>query len=316
MIKEGRVLGEYELNKDKGKHLLTYEEVLEFSSDLDIKNTFDIANMCNVDIGYTSGLLPVYDVGVDAFSYLSDLCKKGLNKRLGGNVSDIYQERLDYELEIINKMGFCNYFLIVWDYVKYAKKNDILVGPGRGSAASSLVSYVLGITDIDPIKNDLLFERFLNPQRITMPDIDIDFDALKRDEVIDYVKNKYGEKRVAGIITFNTLGAKQVIRDVARVLKIPSSMADNISKMILESNLKLSYEKNSRLANLINGSSNLKKMYDIALKLEGLPRHVSVHAAGIVMSNDDIDKVIPLYKNELGMYLTGYSMDYLEELGL
>lgn len=154
----------------------------------------EIADKCNLEIKYTKDLLPIYDENIDAYKYLKEMCFKGLNKRLSGNPSDIYIKRLEYELSVINKMGFCNYFLVVWDYVKYAKFHDILVGPGRGSAAGSLVSYTLGITDIDPIKYNLLFERFLNPERITMPDIDIDFDSEKRNEVIDYVISKYGEK--------------------------------------------------------------------------------------------------------------------------
>lgn len=211
-------------------------------------------------------------------------------------------------------MGFCNYFLVVWDYVKYAKFNNILVGPGRGSAAGSLVSYTLGITDIDPIKYNLLFERFLNPERVTMPDIDIDFDSAKREQVIEYVTNKYGVKKVAGIITFNTLGAKQVVRDVGRVLNISLPIIDDICKQ-LKADLKTSLENNN-LKNLITSNNNLQKLYRIALKLEGLPRHISVHAAGIVMSNLDLDETIPIYKNQLGMYVTGYSMNYLEPLGL
>ena len=189
--------------------------------------------MCNLTIGYKEGLLPVYDENINSFEYLSMLCNKGLKRRLNDDVSELYQNRLDYELSIIKQMGFCDYFLVVWDYVKYAKFHDILVGPGRGSAAGSLVSYTLGITDIDPIKYDLLFERFLNPERVTMPDIDIDFDNEKIDEVINYVINKYGEKKVAGIITFMRMSAKQVIRDVGRVLKINLPIIDAVSKQII-----------------------------------------------------------------------------------
>lgn len=313
MIKDGKVLGEYELKKDKGKHLLSYEEVIKISDEEDIKNTLDIALMCNVELGFTPNLFPSYDNNINDYDYLSKICMKGLNKRLNGEVQEVYLNRLNYELDVINKMGFCNYFLIVWDYVKYAKKNNILVGPGRGSAAGSLVSYVLGITDIDPIKYNLLFERFLNPERVTMPDIDVDFDALKRDEVIDYVRQKYGNKRVVSIIAFNTLASKQVIRDVARVLKIRPSIIDNMTKLIGD-DLKTSLE-NGKLQNMLQ-SKELANLYKICMKLEGLPRHVTVHAAGVVIANTSIDNVIPLYKNETGNYLTGYSKEYLEELGL
>jgi len=315
MIKDGKILGEYELNTHTNHHLLTKEEITSISNNEDIENTNYIANNCNVELTYTNDLLPIYDKDVDSKKFLSELSHKGLFRRLNGNIPMEYLERLEKELSVINEMGFNDYFLIVYDYVLYAKKNNILVGPGRGSAAGSLVSYTLGITDVDPIKYNLLFERFLNKERVTMPDIDIDFDANKRMDVIDYVTNKYGEKKVVGIITFNTLGAKQVIRDVGRVLKINQRLIDNIAKMCIK-DLKTSYQENQNLQKLINNSSELKRLYDISLNLEGLPRHISVHAAGVVMSKYDIDKIIPLYKNQLGMYVTAYSKDFLEQLGL
>ena len=313
MIKYQKVLGEYELNKDMGKYLMNPKELELDSNDIDNYNY--IYNSCNISFVKESNLLPVYNDNVNSYEYLKSLCEKGLNKRLNNNVSSVYKDRLEYELSVINKMGFCDYFLIVWDYVKYAKFNNILVGPGRGSAAGSLVSYTLGITDIDPIKYNLLFERFLNPERITMPDIDIDFDAEKRDLVFDYVINKYGSKRVAGIITFNTLGAKQVIRDVARVMNISNYKVDSICKL-LTSDLDNSYKNDIGLRNIVNSSLELQKLYDVALHLEGLPRHVSVHAAGIIMCNKDIDEIVPLYHGQLDMYVSGYSMKYLEDLGL
>ena len=313
MIKYQKVLGEYELNKDMGKYLMNPKELELDSNDLDNYNY--IYNSCNISFVKESNLLPVYNDNVNSYEYLKSLCEKGLNKRLNNNVSSEYKDRLEYELSVINKMGFCDYFLIVWDYVKYAKFNNILVGPGRGSAAGSLVSYTLGITDIDPIKYNLLFERFLNPERITMPDIDIDFDAEKRDLVFDYVINKYGSKRVAGIITFNTLGAKQVVRDVARVMNISNYKVDSICKL-LTSDLDNSYKNDIGLRNIVNSSLELQKLYDVALHLEGLPRHVSVHAAGIIMCNKDIDEIVPLYHGQLDMYVSGYSMKYLEDLGL
>ena len=315
MIKEGKVLGEYELNTHLSNYLLTTEEVKSLSDDDDIENTHIIAESCNVELTYTNDLLPIYDPNIDSKKFLYELSHKGLNRRLNGNIPDKYKERLEMELKVIDEMGFNDYFLIVYDYVLYSKKNNILVGPGRGSAAGSLVSYTLGITDIDPIKYNLLFERFLNKERVTMPDIDIDFDANKRMEVIEYVTKKYGEKKVVGIITFNTLGAKQVIRDVGRVLNINQRLIDTIAKMCTK-DLNTSYKENKNLQKLINNSQELQKLYDISLHLEGLPRHISVHAAGVVMSKYDIDETIPLYKNQLGMYVTGYSKDYLEPLGL
>ena len=313
MIKYQKVLGEYELNRDMGKYLMSPKELELDSNDIDNYNY--IYNSCDISFVKESNLLPVYNDNVNSYEYLKSLCEKGLNKRLNNNVSSEYKDRLQYELSVINKMGFCDYFLIVWDYVKYAKFNNILVGPGRGSAAGSLVSYTLGITDIDPIKYNLLFERFLNPERITMPDIDIDFDAEKRDLVFDYVINKYGSKRVAGIITFNTLGAKQVVRDVARVMNISNYKVDSICKL-LTSDLDDSYKNDIGLRNIVNSSLELQKLYDVALHLEGLPRHVSVHAAGIIMCNKDIDEIVPLYHRQLDMYVSGYSMKYLEDLGL
>ena len=315
MIKNGKILGEYPLGTNKNKYLLTKEEILERNDDKVLKNMEYIVNSCNVELTYTEGLLPVYDKKIDSKKHLHDLSLKGLNKRMNGNVPTEYTKRLEHELDVINKMGFNDYFLIVYDYVLYAKKHDILVGPGRGSAAGSLVSYTLGITDIDPIKYNLLFERFLNIERVTMPDIDVDFDALKRSQVIDYVIDKYGQKKVVGIITFNTLGAKQAIRDVGRVLDMKQSLIDTIAKLCTK-DLATSYKEKARLRKLIDNSDEIKKLYNIAFHLEGLPRHVSVHAAGVVMSKYDIDETIPLYRNQLGMYLSAYSKDYLEELGL
>ena len=213
-------------------------------------------------------------------------------------------------------MGFPNYFLVVYDFIKYAKKNKILVGPGRGSAAGSLVAYSLGITDIDPIKYDLLFERFLNPARKTMPDIDTDFPDNKRDKVIEYVQEKYGNKRVSGIITFGTMAAKQVIRDVSRVMNIPLYKVDSLCKLVnSKDTLKDLYKKDQVFKTRIDSDTLLSEMYRIASKLEGYPRHTSRHAAGIIMSQIDLDEVVPLIKVD-GMYLTSYSMEYLEELGL
>lgn len=315
MIKFSKVLGEYELNKYCDNYLKMNDEIIKICDEYDLENINNIIDSCNVSLSYQDGLLPIYNKDVDSKKYLSELSYKGLNKRLDNNVSQEYLDRLEMELSVINDMGFNDYFLIVYDYVLYAKKNNILVGPGRGSAAGSLVSYTLGITDIDPIKYNLLFERFLNKERVTMPDIDIDFDANKRMDVIDYVTKKYGEKKVAGIITFNTLGAKQVIRDVGKVLNISQKLVDSVAKMCTK-DLITSYKENVNLRKLVSNSFELKKLYDICLHLEGMPRHVSVNAAGVVISRHDIDMTVPLYKNQLGMYVTGYSKDYLEMLGL
>ena len=315
MIKLGKVVGEYEMNKDSNNYLYTEEELLANIDKSDLKNMDYIVNNCNVELTYKEGLLPIYDKDIDSKEYLAKMSLKGLTKRMDGTIPKEYKDRLEMELNVIDKMGFNDYFLIVYDYVLYAKKHNILVGPGRGSAAGSLVSYSLGITDVDPLKYNLLFERFLNIERVTMPDIDIDFDALKRQEVIDYVVKKYGEKKVAGIITFNTLGAKQIIRDLGRVLNISTGLIDTLAKSCPR-DLATSYKENKKFKKLVDNSYELKKLYNIALHLEGLPRHVSVHAAGVVMSKYDIDDTIPLYKNQLGMYVSAYSKDYLEPLGL
>ena len=317
MIKESKVIGEYVLRTHQKKHLLNESEVKELSSQEDIERTSTIAQLCNVELSYTKGLLPIYDETKDAYEYLKSLCIKGLNKRLNNNVPDVYIKRLEKELNIIKEMNFCNYFLIVWDYVKYAKQNNILVGPGRGSAAGSLVSYTLGIIDIDPMKYDLLFERFLNPERITMPDIDIDFDSERRQDVINYVINKYGEKKVAGIITFDTLASKQVIKDIARIFEMSIVETDTITKLLSpKESLSTNLQNNVKLKRLINDNNKYKKIFEIASHLEGLPRNIGIHASGIVMSSLDIDKTIPLYKNPRGLYTTAYSMNYLEPLGL
>lgn len=283
-----------------------------------IDNNYKIGEMCNLEIKLEHDLLPKFDCpdGMDSYSYLKKLCVDGLKKIFGDTVSKKYVERLKYELDVINKMGFCNYFLVVSDYVSYAKSQGILVGPGRGSAAGSLVSYVLGITTIDPIKYNLLFERFLNPERVTMPDIDIDFEFTRRQEVVDYCINKYGTKRVCPIITFGTLAAKQSIRDVGRCLEIPLKTIDRLCSMIdSKLDLKKNYDSNIKIKNFLSTDKELVNLYRVASRLEGLKRHTSIHAAGIVMSSCDLDEIIPL-DNSHDFYTTGYSMEFLEELGL
>ena len=299
----------------------TEGEDVSFIEQVDVlssKTTNYVSALCNLTILKKNDLLPVYnnDLEFNKEKYLTDLCITGLKKRLNGNVSLKYVERLKYELSIISKLNFCNYFLVVWDYVKYAKKNGIMVGPGRGSAASSLVSYSLGITDIDPLKYDLLFERFLNPNRVTMPDIDIDFDAEKRDEVIKYVEEKYGRKHVSGIITFSNLLAKQVIRDVARIFNVSGFKIDNLLKNF-DDKKDLSYQlENINVKRILSNDEVLRKIYDVSLHLEGLKRHISKHAAGVIISNKELSNYVPLHLDSDGSYICGYTMNYIEGIGL
>lgn len=286
-----------------------------FSLEKDSKNNELIVSLCNLEIKKHQDLLPVYDENKDAYTELKKECIKGMKRIFGSAAPKKYALRLKHELEIINKMGFCNYFLIVADYINYAKTHNILVGPGRGSAAGSLVSYTLNITAIDPLKYNLLFERFLNPERITMPDIDVDFEDTKREEVIKYCIDKYGEKKVALIVTFGTLAPKQAIKDVARTLDIDLQKTDNFTKLI---DSRLSLKENyqfSKVKRYLEMNPEFKTAYKIALKFEGLKRHTSLHAAGIVMSKYNLDENIPLDKNH-GVYATEYDKDYLEELGL
>ncbi|MFA5604074.1 MAG: DNA polymerase III subunit alpha [Bacilli bacterium] len=316
-IKDGIFETDVIVNK-KNNYLKTYNEI-ERIYPHDLKNNYLINELCNLTLVFNQDLIPTYDCpnGIDSFTYLKKLCMRGLKKRFGREVNRVYINRLNHELEVINKMGFCDYFLIVYDYVNFALNEGILVGPGRGSAAGSLVSYLLNITNVDPLQYNLLFERFLNPERINMPDIDIDFEYNRREEVINYCINKYGFKKVAPIITFGSLGSKQVIRDVARTMDIDLSVVDYISKM-LGSSLSLleNYKKNEKLRVYLENKPQLLKMYKIATKFEGLKRHTSVHAAGIVMSRIDLDEVIPIDKKHEEFYTTGYDMDYLEEIGL
>ena len=305
-------------NNNDNNYLLSREEFEKMYPD-DFQNNYYIYENCNVSLTFNKDLLPIYDCpnNLDSFSYLKQLCKEGLKKIFGDSIYKVYIERLKYELDIINKMGFCNYFLVVWDYVKYAKEHSILVGPGRGSAAGSLVSYLLNITTVDPIKHNLLFERFLNPERITMPDIDIDFEDTKRDEVINYCTLKYGSKKVAPIITFGTMASKQAIRDVARTMNVDTKKVDAMCKYIDSNlNLKDNYKNNKKFNEIVNIDNINKTIFEIALKFEGLKRHTSMHAAGIVMSNVDLDEIIPLDRSHEDFYVTGYDMTYLEEIGL
>ncbi len=283
-----------------------------------IENNNFITELCNIEIPFNQKLMPKFinEDGIDSYQYLKKKCIEGLRHHFGTSVREVYLDRLKYELDVINKMGFCDYFLIVSDYVKYAKENNIIVGTGRGSAVGSLVSYCLMITDVDPIKYNLLFERFLNPERISMPDIDIDFEHSKREDVINYCINKYGEKRVVPIITFGTLGAKQAIRDVAKSMDIELKLVDTLCELIdSKKDLKGNYYDNIKIQELLKRKETLKECYKIAIKFEGLKRHTSIHAAGVIMSNIDLDEVIPLDKSH-DFYVSGFDMTYLEEIGL
>ena len=315
-----------------------------------IENTVKIAEKCNVEFEFGNTILPNYDVpeGYEThYDYIEFLTKKGLVKRFGseeskkiiGNRADLepkYEEevkkveieyeklseeirtRTEYELSVIKKMGYVDYFLIVWDYIHYAKTHDIPVGPGRGSGAGSIVAYAIGITDIDPLKYNLLFERFLNPERISMPDFDVDFADDKREKVIEYVCEKYGYDHVSQIITFGTMAAKMVIRDVARVLDVPYQEADKLAKMIpneIHITIKKAMEQNKELKDLYDTDPETKKILDIAMALEGMPRQASTHACGIVITKEPVDTYVPLYVRE-GNISTQFIMTTLEELGL
>ena len=285
------------------------------SSFEDIQTTYEFSKQINLEIPFDKKYIPKYNNSDNNYEYLKKLCILGLNKRFNGKVSNKYKERILYEIDVINKMGFVDYFLIVYDYVLYAKKNDIFVGPGRGSAAGSLVSYSLGITNIDPIKYDLLFERFLNINRKKMPDIDIDFESDKRINMIEYVKNKYGFDKVAVGLTFNNYKAKLILRDLAKLLKVDSNVFDKFIKNINSSlSLKENYQ-NEKVKKYIEMYSEIKNLYDISYHLEGLKKNTSTHAAGVIISSEKLGKIIPI-SNEDGTLKTGIEMPYLEKMGL
>ena len=285
-----------------------------------LDNTAKIADRCNVEIEFGVTKLPKFDVpeGYDSWSYLNKLCFDGLAERYPDDDGKL-ADKLHYELGVIQKMGYVDYFLIVWDFINWAKSHDIPVGPGRGSAAGSIVSYCLHITNIDPIRYNLLFERFLNPERVSMPDIDIDFCYERRQEVIEYVERKYGKDKVVQIVTFGTLAAKGVIRDVARVLDMPYNFADSISKMVpneLNMTLNRALELNPELRNLYEQNEQVHYLIDMCKKLEGLPRHTSMHAAGVVICQKPADEFVPLSRGSDGAITTQFTMTTIEELGL
>ena len=285
-----------------------------------LENTHKIAERCHVEIEFGVTKLPKYDVpdGLTSWEYLNKLCYEGLEQRYHP-VTEELKKRLDYELSTIKNMGYVDYFLIVWDFIKYARDNDIMVGPGRGSAAGSLVAYTLGITQLDPIRYDLLFERFLNPERVSMPDIDVDFCFERRQQVIDYVRRKYGDDCVVQIVTFGTLAARGVIRDVGRVLDMPYAQVDTIAKMIPQE-LNITIDKalgmNPELRKAYEEQDDIHRLIDLAKRLEGLPRHTSMHAAGVVISQKDVSEYVPLSRAQDGSIVTQFTMTTLEELGL
>ena len=292
-----------------------------------VENTQRIADRCNVEIEFGVTKLPHFEVpeGYDSWTYLNKLCTDGLKERYGdenapaGKTGQTLRERLDYELSVIKTMGYVDYFLIVWDFINYAKSNQIMVGPGRGSAAGSIVSYTLKITDIDPIKYNLLFERFLNPERVSMPDIDIDFCFERRQEVIDYVSRKYGKEKVVQIVTFGTLAAKGVIRDVGRVMDLPYNYVDSLAKMIpqeLNITIDKALQMNPELRGLYESDPKVKELIDMSKRLEGLPRHTSMHAAGVVICSRPAEELVPLSRGADGSITTKFTMTTIEELGL
>ena len=327
-----KVMDEDRMRYEGGQYYLKSEEEMRalFPYALQaIDNTAKIAARCNVEIEFGVRKLPKYQVpkefwdseeeeGEASWHYLHHLCYEGLNRRYGSEKPEL-TERLDYELSVIRNMGFIDYFLIVWDFINYAKTNGIMVGPGRGSAAGSIVAYTLEITDIDPLKYDLLFERFLNPERVSMPDIDVDFCYERRGEVIDYVVSKYGKDNVAQIVTFGTLAAKGVIRDVGRVLDMPYAQVDAIAKMIpkeLNITIDKALKMNPLLKKEYDENSQIKYLIDMSKRLEGLPRHTSMHAAGVLISQKAVDEYVPLSRSSDGTITTQYIMTTLEELGL
>ena len=299
------------------------EEMADYFSEFPdaIENTVKIAEKCNYDFEFGVTKLPNYDVPEEYathLDYFKDLCYKGIKNRYGEKPAEEVMSRLEYEISVIDKMGYVDYFLIVWDYINYAKSVGIPVGPGRGSGAGSIAAYAIGITDIDPLKYGLLFERFLNPERVSMPDFDVDFCYERRGEVIEYVERKYGKDHVSQIITFGTMAARMVIRDVGRVLDYPYSETDKLAKMIpMEVHITIpkALEQNREFKKLYESNPSVKQLIDIAIKLEGLPRQASTHACGIVITKDPVDTYVPLYVND-GNISTQYTMNLLEELGL
>ena len=316
-----RSLSDTSLPQINGRYLLSKEEMAALYQPQDLERTDEIAAMCTASSDAEKTGLPSFDVpaGLSALQYLTRLCLAGLSKRTGGTMPKEYKQRLRYELDIIGRMNFADYFLIVWDFIRFARKQGIYVGPGRGSAAGSLVSYCLGITMIDPLQYSLLFERFLNPSRVTMPDIDTDVPDDRRQEVIRYVREKYGTDHTANIITFNTLGARAVLRDLGRAMGIPGNEIDMLCRMIPNTpgmTLRKALLENDRLRQIVKAEERYKNLFRAAAKMEGLPRHRSINAAGIIMSARPLKEIIPLIRESQESLTSQYTKDYLEERGL
>lgn len=321
-IAQGVSICDRTLNYSPNRYYRSQEEMAALYDADDCKASDTIAAKCQVTMHFPKASLPTFQntYGVSSEVFLRTLCHKGLAKRMHNQpIPKAYLERLTYELSIIVSMHYADYFLIVWDFIRYAKTQDIYIGPGRGSAAGSLVAYCLGITHVDPLHYHLLFERFLNPERVSMPDIDTDFPDNRRDDIIHYVEQRYGNHRVSHIVTFTTLGAKQVLRDVGRAMEIRLSDIDMLCKMVPykpKITLQYVYENVASFKQMIQSSATYQKLYTIAIHLEGLPRHASLHAGGIVLSNQPIEEVCPLMDVDEGACATQFTMEYLEELGL
>ena len=320
-IRTQRTVRDQTLIRTEGRYFLSEDEMRKLYAPDDLARTDEIAAACRADYKLPLTDLPVFRFKGNGTSaqYLRQLCMTGLRKRLNGQMNPVYEKRLSYELSVITRMHFENYFLIVYDFIRYARKQGIYVGPGRGSAAGSLTAYCLGITQVDPVRYNLLFERFLNPERISMPDIDTDIPDSRRQDVIRYVYDTYGADHVADIVTFGTLGARQVIRDVAKVMNVPQKDSDlllrqipNVSKITLRS----AYEQNPRLREIVSSSESISSLFRMAQILEGLPRHTSTHAAGIIMSRLPLNDVVPTMRNGDGLRTSQFTMEYLEERGL
>ena len=318
-----KVQDENRMRYDGGQYYLKSPEEMEalfpYAKEA-LENTHKIAERCNVEIVFGQYKLPKYEVpeGYDAWTYLQALCAEGMKKRYPVVTPEL-QERLDYELNVIHTMGFDDYYLIVWDFIKYAKDHDIMVGPGRGSGAASIAAYALGITDIDPIRYQLLFERFLNPERVSMPDFDIDFCFERRQEVIDYVVRKYGKEKVVQIVTFGTMAARGVIRDVGRALDYPYALCDQVAKMVpteLGITIEKALKSSPEFRGLYESDEKIHYLIDMSKRLEGLPRHTSIHAAGVVIANAPADVYVPLSRGADEAITTQFTMTTLEELGL
>lgn len=306
---------------DEDRYFMKEVQMKELFSDCPeaLSSISEIASLCQLNIELNRKLLPKYPTPdqVSASEYLTALCQKGLTKRYSQTLTPVHYERLNYELSIIEEMGFSDYFLVVWDFVKYAKTNQIFVGPGRGSAAGSLVAYVLGITNVDPIEYELLFERFLNPERITLPDIDIDFQDNRRDEVIKYVQKKYGERCVVQIITFGTFQSRSAWRDLARIHDVETKLINQVAKFIYSgSTLKAIYDQSQDLRDFLKAYPKLEMIYQEAIKIEKLPRHTSIHAAGVIINDHDLTDYTALMEGPTGIYLSQYEAEDLEAIGL